>query len=107
MDDFKPVSVKQPCSDCGTEHGLMDEKGCHAALARQVKELKSEKLKTHFIGEEGFLNLKDAGVFKLILDHPDFGIYMDAGIITVYIPKCGAVQIVEREDPGPHESAKR
>ena len=97
MSEFKPVPVKQPCSDCGTEHGIMDEKGCHAALVRQLKELKSQKLKTHFLGEEGFLNLRDAGVFKLILDHPDFGIYMDAGLITVHIPKCGAIQIVERE----------
>ena len=79
-------------------------KTCHDELVKRsfIRELapvqiSDAELKTHFIGEDVFLNLRDAGVFKLILDHPDFGIYHDAGALTVHVPDSGAVQIVERE----------
>ncbi len=50
-------------------------------------------LATNFLKDDQFTDLRDAGVFKLILDHPEFGVYKAKGHFVLHIPGAGAVEV--------------
>ncbi len=60
-----------------------------------------DPLEANFLKEDQFTDLRDAGVFKLILDHPEFGVYRAEGHFVLHIPGVGAMQVYKRPKPKP------
>ena len=59
-----------------------------------------DPLEANFLKDDQFTDLRDAGVFKLILDHPEFGVYRSESHFVIHIPGAGAMQVY-RHKPKP------
>ncbi len=63
-------------------------------------------LEANFLKDDQFTDLRDAGVFKLILDHPEFGVYRAENHFVLHIPGAGAMQVY-RHKPKPRKLESR
>lgn len=66
---------------------------CDECLWKDEREYPRDPIGTHYLSDDQFINLRDAGCAKVILDTPEVGLYRMDGVLTVHLPVLGAVQI--------------